>query len=250
MESRFAFTKMTEDLRDMEPILAREVDSVDPVIETLAEMSKHEIRKWLRMKPSDLNRLTNKDIYNLLTRLLPEMEEAQKHLSELHSIWSALGDTAIQKRMDIFDNNILQFNEVLVAAITAPSVRYKEVVDTLMKRYPKIRASIKKIVKNKTELTTRLLKTTTDKLDSSQNRFPKGKPSVMKIKGDTVEEAVRVAGVLTFFQSLYTKARHLLTEVWEDLKAKAAHLFSEILGGVDELNGELEATAEDLRKLT
>lgn len=254
-QTSFKHTKLVNQIRK----LARDVHKLDPTMPTvmgewiniLADMSKHEMRKWLRMKPGELSRLSNQEIYNLLAKLLPELERAQQHFDELNSILTMVGDTALDKRFKKYQNNILQFNDVLVAAITSPAIRYKEVIEVLVKRYPGIRKEVDTLVRKKTKLTTRLLKTTTEKLESgNKSRFPKATPAKMDLKKKAeFEEHLRVAGVMSYFYSLYHRSSSALKQAWEAVKKELLDTFDSVTKTTDSLNSEIEETTKELQAL-
>lgn len=222
------------------------VASIEVAKEALASISKRELRKWLEMTPSEARKLTPPKLYNILAAIIPEIEALQRQLEDLTYILDMCKDEKIVPLTKKYKSKVLQFREILVGAIQAPNVNVHAVLRILEKKHPELSRQINSIKRRQTTLVTRLVKTTTEKMESgNREKFPSAPPYEVL---STVKSLMKTAGMLDTVRLLFHKLGKGIAAVWDVVKRELSEvldgLYDDIgtaIGVLSSMNSELEA---------
>jgi hypothetical protein len=215
----------------------------------LTAASKGELRKWLMMTPAEAKRLSDVKLYKILSTIIPEMEELSARLEDLEHIFDLCKDGRIKPLAKKHKAKVLQFRELLVGVIKAPSTDVHAVVRVIEERFPRMRKKIAKIKAQHTTLVTRVLKTTTDKVEQGEARGFPSKIAPKRILSHRIEAMVKAAG---FFSSILMLAKRIkggILAVWDTVKTELSELIDSMFGDITDVDGIIDDMSSQLAAL-
>lgn len=216
--------------------------------EVLATISKSELRKWLEMTPSEAKKLSDVKLYRILSVIIPEIAELSSKLEDLNYIFNMCGDKRIEPLAKKHKAKVLQFREILVGVIKAPNTNMHEVVRIIEQRFPRLRKKIAKIKQKQTRMITRIVKTTTDKVEAGEARsFPKAEPYT--VLSSRVARLVKTAGIISSLLLLGKRIKGGIASVWEIVKKEFGELIDSLLGDIGESDGIIDDITNQLSSL-
>jgi len=229
--------------------LIGESQDLDNARAVLASASKREMREWLEMTPDDVKHLSNPKLYNILSVIIPDIKTLSKELEDLEYIMGMLKDNKILPLTKKYKNKVLQFKEILVAAIDAPRVDIWAVIKVLEKRHPELRKEIIKIKAKQTKMITRLVKTTVDELESGNpSKFPT-KTTPVEVLSSKVDALIKSAGLVDSLQMLVRRLKGNISAIWESVKDKVGETFESLLESIASVIGTFTSMNDELQAL-
>jgi hypothetical protein len=232
-------------LKFLKPKVKREMTSVTL---RLSALSQQQLARWLDMTPVEFSLLSRPEMIKMLNVIVPEIERLSRELDDLSHLFKMLADNRIINLAEMVQNSILQFKNVLVAITSAPSVPYKQVIEELEAQKPELKRLIEKIIKKKTTIATRVLKTTTEAMSAGNpKRFPTGTP--FKVSHVDYRDELKVAGLISMFDSISRKLGNRLVELWNSMKENLSEYLTGLMTDLNEAAKVLDDISADLQRL-
>lgn len=216
----------------------------------LATISKGELRKWLEMTPAEAKRLSDVKLYKVLSTIIPEMEELSRRLEDLQHIFDLCRDGRIEPLAKKHKAKVLQFRELLVGVIKAPTTDMHAVVRIIEERFPRLRKKIDRIKAKHTRIVTRVLKTTTEAVE--QGIQPRGFPTKTpphEVLSSRIEAMVKTAGLFSSLLLLAKRIKGGIVAIWDTVKTELGEMIESLFGDIGDADGIIDDLSSQLAAL-